>query len=469
MNKFLLVAAVMSGGCAVGPDYVPPGNLQAGAFFSMDAEKTVAPSDRSADTSFWQGFGDPILADLVDQTLQDNFDLQAMLARYQGAAALLGISRREQWPSLTARGSASEQRLAGADSDSDRREIYDVGAALQWEIDLFGRLRRVTEASRANFEATGADLQAMQVALVGQLVSSYFELRGLQQQLSVVEQNVELQQSSLDIVASRFEAGRGTSFDTLRARAQLDTTRAAVPELQAAIRANMHRVAVLSGAEPGALVERLGAASALPVTRSGIPLDTPGEVLRRRPDIRAAERRVAAATARIGVATADLFPRFTLAGLIGSVTTSDGDLFTGDAEYRRITLGVDWTFLDSTRVRARIDAANADAAYALAGYQQSVLMALEETETWLVRYHNAQQRVSLLGNAEQSAGQAVEKARDRYEQGYIDYFELLSAELEFTRARDALVRSQTSQALAMVNVYRSLAGAPGTPEPLAFR
>jgi multidrug efflux system outer membrane protein len=189
-------------------------------------------------------------------------------------------------------------------------------------------------------------------------------------------------------------------------------------------------------------------------------MESPGAVLRRRPDIRAAERRLAASSARIGVATADLFPRFTLEGLTGSLAGSGSDLFTGGAESHRIAFGVDWTFLDVAQVKARIDAADSDTEAALANYRQAVLLALEETETWLVRYQQSHARVALLRSAEEAARKAVEQARDRYDQGYIDFFELLTAEQELSRASNALIQGRTSQALAMVNVYRTLAGAP---------
>src|SRR5690606_35759417 len=180
----------------------------------------------------------------------------------------------------------------------------------------------------------------------------------------------------------------------------------------------------------------------------------------RRPDIRAAERRVAAASARIGIASADLFPRFSLQGLAGSLASDTSDLFTSGNNYRRVIFGIDWTFLDRAQVRARIDAADAETAAQLAEYRQAVLLALEETDTWLVRFQQSQTRVGLLQDVTAASEQAVDQARARYEQGYIDYFELLSAELELARARDSLVLGQTEQALAMVNVYRSLAGAP---------
>ncbi len=462
----LIAIATLATGCTVGPDYKPPSLLVADTYhaaLSAPASDHYLPS---ANQRFWRGFGDPLLAELLSESLGANLNLQAALSRYQGAAALLRLSQREQWPSLTAFAEASDQKQAAAEraaNNTTRFDLYDAGVALHWEVDLFGRLSRATEAAKANLEATGADMQALQVALAGQLATSYWQLRGLQQQYRVIEQNIALQQSSLDIVTARLEAGRGTQLDVLRAQAQLDVTRAALPDIHAAMHSAMHRIAVLSGKNPAALIEQLTAATPLPKAVPNMVVEQPGDVLRRRPDIRAAERRVAVASARVGIASADLFPRFSLQGLAGSLASDTSDLFTGGTHYRRVALGIDWTFLDRAQVRARIDMADAETAAQLAEYRQAVLLALEETETWLVNFQQSQARVALLQNATAASEQAVEQARDRYEQGYIDYFELLNAELELARARDNLVRGQTEQALAMVNVYRSLAGAPELP------
>ncbi|ASK36290.1 RND transporter [Alcanivorax sp. N3-2A] len=461
-NVLTLTAAALLAACAVGPDYRAP-EPQAPAAFSE--ARSARAFDADVERRFWAGFGDPLLAGLIRQTLDANNDLQVALARYDRARALLSGARREQLPSVTASASAAEQHLAEVErtppgGGDERVELYQAGAGLSWELDLFGRLRRATEARRAELGAAGADLQGVRVALVGQLASSYFELRGLQQQLAVARHNVQLQSESLEIVDARLQAGRGTEFDTVRARARLDATRAAVPELEASIRANMHRIAVLSGQAPTALVDTLAVAEPLPPVMPEIPLGTPGEVLRRRPDIRAAERRLAAATASIGIATADLYPRFTLGGLIGSVAADGDDLFTGGAESRRIALGVDWTFLDFGKVRARIDAADADSRAALANYQQTVLNALEETETLLVRYHRDQTRTGYLASAAAGADRAAQLARERYREGIIGYFEVLAAEQERIDTRDALIQSRTRVTLGMVNLYRALAGAP---------
>ncbi len=460
MRKFIFALLPLAiAGCAVGPDYEAPDTGAPETFANAPQQAAV---DSQSEQRFWQGFDDPQLAALVQQTLNANHDLQAALARYEGAEALLRGARREQWPSITASAGAAEQHLAAVErtSSAERVEVYQAGVAARWELDLFGRLRRATESRVAELDAAGADLAALQVALVGQLASGYFELRGLQQQYLIAEQNVANQQALLDIVSSRVDAGRGTAFDQVRAQAQLETTRAALPAIDSAVQITLHRLAVLTGQPPAALRDSLGVPAPLPEALPAVPVGSPGDALRRRPDIRAAERRLAAATARIGVVTADLFPRFSLDGLIGSVAGDSSDLFSGPAESRRIALGVDWTFLDTGRVRARIDAADAESRAALAGYQQTVLNALEETENLLVRHQRSQQRTERLRDATAAASEAVRLARTRYDQGFIGYFEVLSAEQELISTRDALIQSQTEVTVSMVNLYRALAGAP---------
>ncbi|SFR39003.1 outer membrane protein, multidrug efflux system [Marinobacter gudaonensis] len=458
----IAVTLLVLTGCAVGPDYQAPATPEPKAY----SEGQAMVAGEHDQQLFWQGFEDPILERLIDQTLAANHTLEAAAARYQRSAALLYGAEWEQWPELSVNAEASEQYLADIEQTPpgggpERVQRFQAGIAATWELDLFGRLRRATEAQRAELQASGEDLAAAQVALVGQLASNYFELRGLQQQYQVALQSVALQRESLDIVTARVSAGRGTEFDQVRASAQLEQTRAELATLQAGIGAAMHRVAVLTGQPPTALVDLLSGPGRLPEALPVIPVDSPGEVLRRRPDVAAAERRLAAATARIGVATADLFPRFTLSGLLGSVAADASDLFTGPAETRRVALGIDWTFLNQGRVRARIEAAGAGSREALANYQQTVLEALEETETRLVRYQRAQQREERLALAMDHAERAVELARERYREGLVGFFEVLDAEQSFTAVRDEVVRSRTAVVLSMVDVYRSLAGQPG--------
>ncbi|WP_425055890.1 efflux transporter outer membrane subunit [Pseudomonas abyssi] len=464
MHKFLpLALSVMLSACAVGPDYQAPASVPLASFSQAEA----AAEQQVSEQRFWSGFNDPHLAALIDRALAQNLDVQTLLARYQGAEALLRGARRDRWPSVTLQAAGGERHLAEVertDPNRERVEQYSVGAVASWELDFYGRLQRAVEAGEADLSASAADLSALQVAIAGQVASGYFTLRGQQQLLAVAEQNVELQQASLDIVSARLDAGRGTEFDRVRAQAELDALRAAVPQRRADVQLSLHRLAVLTGQPPAALNEQLAAPQELPPMNARIPVGTPADVLRRRPDIQAAERRLAAATARIGVATADLFPRFTLGALLGSVVGSDGDLFTAGAESRSVTLGIDWTFLDVEGVRARIAAADASGAERLAQYQQAVLLALEETENGLVRYRHAQERSRWLLASSEAAQAAVDQARMRYEQGYIEYFEVLDAEQQLTGVRSDLVQSRIETATAMVSVYRSLAGAPPVPE-----
>ncbi len=460
------VSLVISGllliaGCAVGPGYKAPAIPEPEAYSNGE---TMLASE-SGQALFWQGFDDPMLEQLISQTLESNYTLEAAMARYQRSAALLYGAESNQWPDVSLNAAAAEQYLADIEQSPsgagpERVQRFQVGVAATWELDLFGRLRRATEAQRAELQASGADLGAARVALVGELASSYFELRGLQQQYQVVLQNVELQRESLNIVNARVRAGRDTEFDQVRASAEIEQTRAEMETLQASIQAVMHRIAILTGQQPTALVDSLSTPVELPQVLPVIPADSPGDVLRRRPDVSAAERRLAAATASIGVVTADLFPRFTLSGLLGSMAGDTSDLFSGPADTRQVALGVNWTFLNQGRVKARIEAAGAESREALANYQQTVLEALEETETRLVRYQRAQQRQERLSRAMELAGRAVELARERYEAGLLGFFEVLAAERELTSVRDDVVRSRTAAVLAMVDVYRSLAGQP---------
>lgn len=457
----LISGLLLIAGCAVGPEYNAPAIPEPEAY--SNSENMVAGN--SNQELFWHGFDDPLLEQLISQTLESNYTLEAAMARYERSAALLYGAESEQWPDLSFSAQAAELYLADIEQSPSgagpkRVQRFQVGVAASWELDLFGRLRRATEAQRAELQASGADLAAARVALVGELASSYFELRGLQQQYQVALQNVDLQSESLDIVKARVRAGRGTEFDLVRASAQLEQTRAELETLKAGIPAAMHRIAILTGQPPTALVDTLSASGELPQVLPVILVDSPGDVLRRRPDVAAAERRLAAATASIGVVTADLFPRFTLSGLLGSVATDSSDLFSGFADTRQVALGIDWTFLNQGRVKARIEAAGAESREALANYQQIVLEALEETETRLVRYQRAQQRQERLSRAMELAGRAVELARERYEAGVLGFFEVLAAERELTSVRDDVVRTRTAVVLAMVDVYRSLAGQP---------
>lgn len=452
--------AVLLSACAVGPEYVrpeaaePAGYTQAGAGVFPEGE---------GETRFWRGFADPILTALVDEALSSNHDVHIAAARYEQARAFERHARLERRPGVNATAQAADVR-ASADQMPDvprgQRdfESYDLGVRAAWELDFFGRLRRGAQAQQALAEAGRADLSAVQVAVVGEVARGYFELRGLQQQLAVARGNAANQRRSLALVEARLEAGRGTDLDVARARAQLQGTLALIPVLEGEVAVTVHRLGVLTGREPGALAGTLSRSAPMPALPDRVPVGTPGEVLRRRPDVRSAERRLAAATERVGITTADLFPRFTLGALVGTQAADLGDLFRRDSETRIVALGVDWTFLDAGRVRARIAAADADAEAHLAHYRQTVLLALEETESAMARYAHARREQAYLEAAAAAGSEAAGLARLRFEAGAVDFLQVLDAERAQLEAEARLAQGRTRAAVALVALYRSFAG-----------
>ncbi|HZX80094.1 MAG TPA: efflux transporter outer membrane subunit, partial [Lysobacter sp.] len=374
----LALSTALLAACSVGPEYVRP-DLPLPAHFVREPAGAGTPAGAADAREFWRRLGDPALDRIVDDVLASNRDLQAGLASFDRANALLRGARYDLLPTITAQADASRQRPS-RDQGGDGTDLrsHSAQAVASWELDLFGRVRRGVEAQRSEAWAAAADLDALQVSLVGEAVRTYVELRGTQERLRVARENAANQQESLRLVQVRVDAGRDNDFDLVRSRALVEATLARVPALEAAEGAAMHRLGVLTGRTPDALVATLATAPPIPDVRASLDGETPASVVRRRPDIAAAEHRLHAATARIGVATADLFPRLTLGGLIGSQATNAGALFESGTGTRLVALGIDWSFLDVGRVRARIRAADAGADAALAQYQQAVLLALED-------------------------------------------------------------------------------------------
>lgn len=452
---------VLLAACTVGPDYVRPTPVAPAQFARADADAGAAVP--AADAEFWRGFGDPLLSRLVDDALLDNHDLRIALAHYDRANALLGGAHFDALPTVTASANASDIRasagqLPGVSRDARDSRSYDAGIQALWELDFFGRIRRGVEAGQAQAEAAAADLGALQVAIVAEIVRGYVDLRGLQERLRVARQNADNQRETLRLVDVRRDSGRDSDFDSARARAQLETTLARVPALESAAALIMHRLAVLTGRTPDALIAELETPAPLPALPTRLPTDTPGELLRRRPDVIAAEQRLHAATARIGVATADLFPRFTLGGLIGTQVPGPGALFERDSETRLLTLGIDWSFLDVGHVRARIAASDADAAAELANYQKTVLLALEDTENALVRYARTRVEDQHLERAASDGTRAARLARLRFEAGATGLFEVLDAERTQLQAQDAFADARTRSVGSAVALYKAMAG-----------
>ena len=465
------LAAALLAACAVGPDHVRP-TMAVADTFGEQASATDAAAALSvsapADGAFWQAFGDPQLTALVDDALTANHDLRIALARFDRANALLRNARFDQWPTIDASGrAASADQAPGVPRAARDSDAFEAGIGASWELDLFGRVRRGVEAGRAEAAASADDLRALQVAIVGEVATAYLDLRGLQERLRVATENAGNQQHTLALVEARRNAGQDSDFDSARASAQAASTASRIPALEADIAVATHRIAVLTGRTPDALRDALSAARDLPAVPRAIDPGTPADVLRLRPDVSAAEHRLHAATARVGVATADLFPRLTLGGLIGSQAGDVDALFKRDSETRLVALGIDWSFLDIGRVRARIAAADADAELELARYQQTVLRALEDTGNALARFDRAHDEDVELERAARDSARAARLARMRFEAGATGLLDVLDAERTQLQAEDAFAAGRTRTATGAVALYRALAG--GWPQSLPQR
>ena len=328
---------------------------------------------------------------------------------------------------------------------------------MAWELDLFGRIQRQLEASEAQIEVAQADFQQLQVSLIAELVDAYGTLRGAQLREGIARSDLQNQQSSRDIIERRREVGMGSELDVLRSDARLAATEATLPQLQAQQVRARNRIATLLGQRPDALSVDLSPRP-LPAIAKALPIGDPGELLRRRPDVRAAERELAAATAQVGVATADLFPRVSLSGFLGFTAGRGSQLGSSAARAWGVAPTISWAAFDLGSVRARLRGAEADADGALASYEQQVLLALEESENAFSDYGKRQQRLLSLVRQSEASRAAAAQAALQYREGSADFLVLLDAERERLAAEDSQAQAEVELYQGIVAIYKALGG-----------
>ncbi|HWL62553.1 MAG TPA: efflux transporter outer membrane subunit [Steroidobacteraceae bacterium] len=460
----LLCASLLVAACAVGPDYREPDTEVDGQF---DAASLLEDRGQGEiEREWWRQFADPVLDELVDAAVKNNRDVAAATARLREARALRRERLFDFLPSITGKASYNDVRQSAAATPGvppgtpvDRDyQVYDAGFDAGWELDLFGRVRRANESARAAAQAASAARNQVVLSVIAEVARNYFELRGVQSQLEVARTNAGTQARALELVNARLEAGRGTALDTARATAQVESTLASVPPLEAAVDRAMRRIAVLTGQQPGAMDLTLTDVRALPAMPASIPLGTPEALLRRRPDIRAAERQLAAATAAIGVQVADLFPRISIDASIGLSAPTFGQLDDSGNDRRSFGPSLSWGLLDFGHVYQRIRAADARSAEALATYEQTVLLALEETENALSDFARERRRLEHLTRAAEASREAADLATQRFEGGVSDFLSALDAYRTSLEAEDQLAISRTRAATALVTLYKALGG-----------
>jgi len=452
-----LTLLVALGGCALGPDYRTPAS-NVGAAFENSPGDTQEPV-----REFWRRFDDPILNGLVDDALKANHDLRIAVANLREARAVqLGVDA-QAYPSVGT--GFSGQRLivpqtqAPGDRSARTTNTFEPSIDANWELNLFGRFSRASESAAASVSAAQAGVAAAQVSVTAEVARNYFQLRGQQMRLQLANQSLSNQQSNLELVQARLSAGRGTELDTSRAQAQLESTRAVIPVLEAGVQLSRYRLAVLTGRPPEELASLAGEPQALPGIKPVNGIGTPAALLQRRPDIRVAERQLASATANIGASKADLFPSVSITGLLGLNAATLGGLNSGQAYTYNLGASIAWTLLDFGRIRSRITQSEARADAALALYERTVLIALEETEGALVSFSHNQQRAESLYKAARASERAAELARLRFEAGATDFLVVLDAERQLLADRDGLAQAQTDAGTSLIAVYKALGGA----------
>jgi len=467
-NWAAIAAAIgLAGGCAVGPNYQRP-QTPVDAHFANAGEPGFAETDPIE--HYWTGFADATLTSLVEDALAHNKDLSAAEANLRAARASRRLAGFDQYPTVTLSASYthnldSQEQLPGVDMHDREFDAAQAGFDGLWELDLFGRVRRSVEAARGDVGAAAATLQDARVSVIAEVARDYFILRGLQDQLALTQRNADNQFSSLKLTRNRLEAGRGNELDTSRAEAQWQTTLASIPSLQATIATTCYRLSVLTGRQPTTLSAGLATLAPMPALPPLNAIGSPEALLRRRPDVRVAERRLAASTARVGVAMGDLFPKVTLVGDVGYFAPTFGDF--GQSEARSFSVGpsISWAAFDLGRVRARISSSKALTDAALASYESAVLGALEDTEGALISYGRSQSRRDALKIAAAASDRAADLARKRFEGGLIDFLEVLDAERTALSAELLLSQSRTDAATSLIAVYKALGAGWRVPEP----
>jgi outer membrane protein, multidrug efflux system len=463
----MLLSAALAA-CAVGPNYHRP-ETQVDSTFANAGEPGLAAGDPIE--RYWTAFGDPMLTQLVEDSVTHNKDLAEATANLRAARAARRLAGFDQFPTVTLTGGYSQnqdaqQQFPGfASTESQRNfDIAQAGFDGLWELDLFGRVRRNVEAARADVGASEATLRDARVSVIAEVARDYFILRGLQDQLSLTKRNAENEFSTLKLTRTRLEAGRGNELDTSRAEAQWQTTLSSIPTLEASIATTIYRLSVLTGRPPTALVDTLSPQAAAPELPLLSSIGTPELLLRHRPDVRVAERQLAAATARVGVAMGDLFPKVTLVGDFAYIAPGFSGIGQSESKFYSVGPSISWAAFDLGRVFARIGSSRAQTDAALARYQGAVLGALEDTEGSLITYGRSQSRREALRVAAAASDKAASLAQQRFEGGLIDFLEVLDAERTALSAELLLSQSRTDTATSLIAVYKALGAGWAIPE-----
>ncbi|HEX2493625.1 MAG TPA: efflux transporter outer membrane subunit [Steroidobacter sp.] len=459
-----LIAASLAA-CAVGPDYRPPQTVSPDEWTELPQTGVrIESPDATSLAAWWRSLNDPQLDQLLQRAVAENKTVAQARARVLEARARRGVAASAFFPSVGASADAtrtdSRSRSGGgldsALSEGDAK-IYSTGLDSIWELDLFGGKRRAHEASSAQLAATRHDLRDVLVTLLGDVALSYTNVRTVQSRLTFAERNLKAQGDVLDITRWRAEAGLVSVLDVEQATAAYEQTRAAIPVLESTLAQEMHRLAVLTGQAPGALKTSLAERKPVPTTPLDIVAGVPADVLRRRPDIRGAERRLAAQTAEVGVAAAALYPSLSLSGVITLQSRAASDVLDG-LQSDRIGLTFSMPIFRGGALRQNVNVQNALLQQALATYEQTVLAAYEEVENALTAWTQEQRRHAALVEAVASARRASELALVQYNSGLVDFQTVVNSDRQLIQLEDSLALSEGELTANLIRLYKALGG-----------
>jgi NodT family efflux transporter outer membrane factor (OMF) lipoprotein len=457
-RALLAVCITALAGCAVGPDHRTPATpVPADWRAELKGGLSAQHIDPAALARWWDTLHDPLLSQLIERALAGNLDRRQAEARVREARARRGIAGADRFPTLAASGSASRQRSSEQAGTGLTSELYSTGFDADWEVDVFGGKRRALQAAEASLQASQEDLRDVQVSLLAEVALNYIEVASFQARLAIAQKNLSAQTEAWQIARWRREAGLTTQLDEDQARLNLEQTRAGLPTLQTGLEQARNRLAVLLGRKPGELAE-LENRVAIPHIPAEVAVGIPAETLRNRPDVRRAERRLAAATAEVGVATAARYPGFSLSGTLGLQALNSSNLLRSSARMYSVAANAGWLLFDGGRIRRNIEVQTALQEQALISYESAVLGALRDVEDALIAYAEQQNRRTSLSAAVEAAQSAAQLAQNQYQAGLIDFQSVLDTQRSLLSLEDQLSQSEAAVTSNLARLYKALGG-----------
>ena len=457
---FCVFAILALSGCVtVGPDYVlPQTRIPVGWHNELKGRVTGEIPDPQRLAKWWTMLNDPVLSGLIDRAVVNNPDIRKVRAKIREQRARRNISNAGLFPTINASGSFTRRKGSEETGSGKETDFYSAGFDAGWELDLFGGTRRSVEASTADLQASREDLRDVLVSLLAEVALNYTEVRSFQARLEVAEKNLNIQDETYQLALLRYQAGLANEIAVHQAKYNLENTRSNIPTLRTGLEEAMNRLAVLMGDSPGAVHAELRDHKPIPVCQPDVAVGIPADVLRQRPDIRRAERQLAAQTARIGVATAEMYPKINLTGSIGFESLTLDNLITPGSRVYSFGPRITWPIFKAGSIRSNIEVQSALQEQYLILYESAVLNALEEVENALVAYMEAQNRRQSLSDAKRAASQAVALALDLYKAGLTDFTKVLDAQRSLLSFEDQLIHSEGSIISDLVRLYKALGG-----------